>query len=162
MGNLAIAVQGSVNSRAERVRGRLRARYRWFPFGLPPIAFLSKASATLFGFISAFLTYQQRRALPRPIFANEVYCDSLRLNHDFRGDSDAQNFNNPCVDITPDPDLCITAKIHARRIARRVDSERENLLVNFIIENLTWIMVLRGRRQDIFAMSRGTNSEVMP
>lgn len=66
------------------------------------------------------------------------------------------------VDITPEPDLCISSRIHTRRIARRVDFDRQNLLVDFIIENLTLIMVLRSRRQDIFAMFSRTNSEVMP
>jgi hypothetical protein len=65
-----------------------------------------------------------------------------------------------CVDITLAPALCLRARSHSRRM--RAESERHNPLVDFIIENLIWIMVLRNRRQDIFAMSRMSNSEVTP
>ena len=39
-----------------------------------------------------------------------------------------------CVDITPARGFYLPARIHARRIERRIDSKRQNLLVDFIIE----------------------------
>jgi hypothetical protein len=36
------------------------------------------------------------------------------------------DFKITCVDITPARSLCLPARIHARRIERRIDSERLN------------------------------------
>ena len=71
------------------------------------------------------------------------------------------DFKITCVDITLARSFCLPARIHARRIEGGL-IRAPSILIDFIIENLIWIMVLRNRRQDIFAMSRMINSEVTP